>query len=175
MVRRAVHSVLRHLGPRDDLHILEPFTQRSDLRGLPLVLLKHERILARRAPGVPRLQQGLEFRAEPGDRARLPLFLTRERVEIELAVSRLLRFSRAFFCREALLFFPPALSLLYLLKCERDDTKGHSRRSREKKEKKNALLASASEWESHLDLPSRYEVALRLGAVHRPRSFSRAL
>jgi hypothetical protein len=42
--------------------------------------------------------------------------LLRKRVEIELAMSRPLRLSRAFFRSESFLFFPPALSLLLLLK-----------------------------------------------------------
>jgi hypothetical protein len=42
--------------------------------------------------------------------------LPSKRVEIELAMSRLLRLSRAFFRRKALLFFPPTLDLLFLLR-----------------------------------------------------------
>ena len=57
MVRRTVHPILRHLSPRNDLHVPESLAQHSDLCSLLLFLRKYERILAQRAPGVPRLQQ----------------------------------------------------------------------------------------------------------------------
>jgi hypothetical protein len=64
----------------------------------------------------------LKLRVESGERPTLPFFLPREGFEIELDMSRLLRRLRTFFCSKALLFFPPALSLLFLLSM-RDD--GH--------------------------------------------------
>jgi hypothetical protein len=65
---------------------------------------------------MPCLQQGLKFRAKPSECAKLPLFLPCERFEIELAMSGLLRLSRAFFRSKSLLFISSALSLLFLLK-----------------------------------------------------------
>ena len=43
MICRAVHSILCHLRPRHDLHILESLAQCSDLCIL-LVRIEHERI-----------------------------------------------------------------------------------------------------------------------------------
>jgi hypothetical protein len=112
---------------------------------------------------VPRLQQGLKFRAEPSERAKLPLFLPSEGIEIELAMSRLLRFSRAFFCCKALLFFPPALSLLYLLSVRETTgqslTQVKSNQKRKKKKKRThfslPLLSRSLIWICHRATKSR--------------------
>src|SRR6267142_2028005 len=80
VVRSAVHPILRHLGPRDDLHAPQSLAQRLDLRLLIRIPLEHERVPIARATWVTRLQQGLQPRTEPGERAGLPLFLPRERL-----------------------------------------------------------------------------------------------
>ena len=113
MVRRAVHPILRHLCPRDDLHVLQSLAQCLDLD--LLVLFGHERVLIGGAPRVTRLQQRMQSRAEPRERTGLPLLLPRERLEVELLVSRLLRLSRALFGRETFLVFLPSPSLFSLL------------------------------------------------------------
>lgn len=117
MVRRAVHPSPGHLRLRDDLHVLQSLAQRVDLRSLTLVLLEHERVVVCMTQRVAFLQQSLQPRAEPGERAGLPLLLPHERFEIELAMPRLLRLPRAFFRSKALLLFLPSLSLLFLLWC----------------------------------------------------------
>lgn len=81
MVRRTVDSILGHLRPRNNLHALQSLAQRRDLGGLTLVLLKHERVLICRAPGVPFLQHSLQPRTKPGERAGIPL-LSYERFKI---------------------------------------------------------------------------------------------
>jgi hypothetical protein len=115
VVRRAVHPILRDLGPRDDPQALQPLAQRRDLRVLLPIPLKHERIPIGRTPRMARAQQGLHPRAEPGERAGLPFLLPRERLEVQLLVPRLLCLARALFRRETLLLFLPSLRLLFLL------------------------------------------------------------
>ena len=125
MVRRAVHSIMSHLRPRDDLHVLESLAQRSDLCRLILVPLEHKRVLICHAPGVPFQQQSLQPRTKPSDRARLPLLLLHKRFKIKLAVPRPLCLPRALFRGKALLLFLPPLSFLFLLcggKWEWEDT-----------------------------------------------------
>jgi hypothetical protein len=115
MVRRTVDSILSHLRPRNNLHVLQSLAQRRNLDSLILVLLEHKCILICSTPGVPFLQYGLQPRVKPGERARLPL-LSEERFKIKLAMPWLLRLSRELFRRKALLLFPPSLSLLFLLR-----------------------------------------------------------
>ena len=64
---------------------------------------------------MPFLQQGLQPRAKPSDRTRLPLLLLHKRFKIKLAVPRLLSLPRALFRGKALLLFLPPLSFLFLL------------------------------------------------------------
>ena len=56
MVRGTIHPILRHLCPRDDLHVLQSLAQRLDLRLFLIILLEHERVLIGRAPRVACLQ-----------------------------------------------------------------------------------------------------------------------
>jgi len=163
MVRRTIHPILRHLSPRDDLQVPQPFAQRSDLRALLLVPLKHERVLVRRPPRVPRLKQRLQPRVEPRERASLPFLRFRERLEVQLLVSRLLRLAPALFLCEPLLLVLPSLRLLFLLHHKRE-VEGQGQRGEDRgvgdgrqqtdaqtKEKKDTLLASVSAPESRLD------------------------
>jgi hypothetical protein len=117
MVRRAVHPVLGHLGPRDDLQLLQSLAQCGDLRRLLLAtIIEHKRVLVGcDATRMARLQQGSQSRAQSRQRTGLPLLLSGEQFEIELVMTRPFRFPRTLFSCQTLFLALPSQRFLFLL------------------------------------------------------------